>query len=106
PVLQVAYAESMQLFLLFLALLLLLERRYLMLVPVVGVLAFTRPGALALAMALGLHAIHRFATRRRDPFPSRERAALVVAGLAAAAFGVAWPVVAAVATGSPTAYFD
>mgnify|MGYP003142028079 CR=1 FL=1 len=58
PILQVAYAESMQLFLLFAALLLPLERR------------------------------------------------LVVAGLASAVFGFAWLGIAALVTGSPSAYLD
>lgn len=106
PILQVGYAESLQLFLLFVALLLVLERRYLLLVPVAAALAFTRPGALALALLLGLHAIHRFASRRTDAFPLRERVALVVAGLSTAALGFAWLGVAGLVTGSPTAYLD
>ncbi len=106
PILQVAYAESMQLFLLFAALLLLLERRYLLTIPVIATLALTRPGALAFAMLLGLHAIHRFVTRARDPFPMRERVRLVVAGLASAVFGFAWLGIAALVTGSPSAYLD
>lgn len=106
PVLQVAYSESLQLALLFGALLLLLDRRYLLLIPVIALLTFTRPGALAFALALGLHAIHRFVTRKRDPFPLRERGALVVAGLSSAALGFAWLVVAGVVTGEPSAYLE
>ena len=67
PILQVAYAESMGLFFLFLALILLLDRRYLLLIPVVVVLGFTRPGAIAFAALLLFHLVHRFVTRGRDP---------------------------------------
>lgn len=106
PILQVAYAESLQLTLLFAALLLLLQRHYLTLIPVVALLAFARPGALAFALALGLHAIHRFLTRRSDPFPVREAAALVTAGLSIAALGFAWLVIAGLVTGEPSAYLE
>lgn len=105
-VLQLGYAESLQLLLVFLALHLLLERRYLLIVPVMAVLAFVRPGALAVALLLALHAIHRWVTRARDPFPPREMVALVVSGLATAALGFAWPVIAALVTGEPNAYVD
>jgi hypothetical protein len=106
PVLQVAYAESMQLFFLFLALLLLLDRRYYLLIPVVAVMAFTRPSGLAFAALLLFHLIHRFVTRRRDPFPLREGVAVIVAGLASFVAGIAWPIIAALVTGDPKAYTD
>lgn len=106
PILQVAYAESMQLFFLFLALLLLLDRRYLLLIPVVAVASFTRPSGLAFAALLLFHLVHRFVTRRRDPFPVSERVSVVLAGLASFAAGIAWPVIAALATGDATAYTD
>jgi hypothetical protein len=106
PILQVAYAESMQLFFLFLALILLLDRRYVLLIPVVIVLSFTRPSGLAFAAALLFHLIHRFVTRRRDPFPWRERVEVVIAGLVSFAAGMAWSVIAGVATGVPNAYTD
>jgi hypothetical protein len=106
PMMQVAYAESMHAFLLTLALLLLLRRSYGWLFPVVAVMSLTRPSGLAFALALGLHAVHRFVVRGRDPFPPRER--LLVAALAvfSAAMGFAWPVLAWAVTGSPSAYTD
>jgi hypothetical protein len=106
PILQVAYAESMQLFFLLLALLLLLDRRYVLMVPVVAVMALTRPSGLAFALLLLLHLIHRFATRRRDPFPLRQRIEAVGLGLFTALCGAAWPLIAWAATGLPTAYTD
>jgi hypothetical protein len=105
-ILQVSYAESMHLFLLFLALLLLVDRRYLLLMPVVVVMAFTRPSGLAFALALLLHLVHRFVTRERDPFPWRERLQVVAAGLVAALSGVAWLLIAWAVTGEFTAYTD
>jgi Gpi18-like mannosyltransferase len=105
-ILQVSYAESMHLFLLFLALLLLVDRRYALLVPVVVVMSLTRPSGLAFALALLLHLVHRFVTRARDPFPWRERVEVVVVGLVSAFAGVAWLLIAWAVTGEFTAYTD
>ncbi len=105
-ILQVSYAESMHLFLLFLALLLLVDRRYVLLVPVVIVMSLTRPSGLAFALALLLHLVHRFATRARDPFPWRERLQVVGVGLLSALMGVAWLLIAWAVTGEFTAYTD
>jgi hypothetical protein len=106
PMLQVSYAESMMLFLLFAALNLLVERRYWLLMPVVVLMSFTRPSGLAFALCLLLHLIHRFAVRGREPFPVAERWAVIVAGFASALAGLAWPAIAWAATGSLTAYTD
>ncbi len=106
PILQVAYAESMHLFLLFGALLLVITRRYLLLIPVAAVMALTRPSGLAFALLLLLHLIHRIATRARDPLDARSFASIVAVGLTTALAGVAWPLVAWAVTGSVTAYTD
>lgn len=106
PMLQVGYAEAMYLFLLTLALLLLVRRRYWLLFPVVAVMALTRPSGLAFALALGLHVIHRWFTRARDPFPAREVVASVSVTIFTGLMGLAWPAAAWIATGSMTAYFD
>lgn len=106
PILQVSYAESMQLFLLAVALLLLMERRYWMLVPVVLLLSLTRPSGLAFALAMLLHLIHRWVTRGSDPFPARERVAVVAVGLWSFVSGLAWLLIAGTVTGSLTAYLD
>lgn len=106
PILQVAYAESMGLFFLFLALLLLLDRRYLLLIPVVVVLGFTRPGAIAFAALLLFHLIHRFITRLRDPLTVGDLLRIAVAGLASFAVGVVWPLIAGAVTGDRAAYTD
>lgn len=106
PILQVAYAESMHAFLLTLALYLLVKRRYLMMLPVIAVMALTRPSGLAFALAMLLHVIHRWVTRERDPYPWRERVESVIVGLFSAFMGVAWLLIAAALTGSLTAYTD
>lgn len=106
PILQVAYAESLHLLLLVLGLWLLVRRNYWMLLPVVLVMSLTRPSGLAFGLLLLLHLIARFLTRGRDPFPVRERVAVVVVGLWTAFCGLAWLLAAALGTGSLTAYTD
>jgi hypothetical protein len=106
PLFQLAYAESMYIFLLALALYLLMLRRYWWLIPVVTVMAFTRPSGLAFALALGMHVIYRFAVRARDPFTASDRLASIVVTVYSGLAGLAWPAIAAIATGSITAYTD
>ncbi|NEN05827.1 hypothetical protein G3T36_08070 [Diaminobutyricibacter tongyongensis] len=104
PILQVAYAESMNLFLVALALYLLVRRRYLWLIPVLGIMSLTRPGEVAFALTLAVHVALRWRNRRADPWlPGQLTASLVATGLAAG-FGLVWPIIAWVATGSPSAY--
>ncbi len=106
PILQVAYAEPMYLFLLTVALYLLVQRRYWTMLPVIAVMNLTRPGGLAFALTLGLHIVYRWWVRRRDPFTGRERiAALVVTAFAVFA-GVAWILIAWALTGIPSAYTE
>lgn len=106
PILQVAYAESMALFLLALALWLLLERQYWMLLPVITVLSLTRPGALAFALALGLHVLYRWWRRGAEPFARHEAIPAVVATVWSVLAGFAWLLIAWGVTGSFSAYMD
>ncbi|ERK73039.1 hypothetical protein [Leifsonia aquatica] len=106
PLFQLAYAESLQLLLLAVALLLLVDRRYGWLFPVTLVMAFTRPSGLAFALALGLHVVYRWVRRRDDPFPVRERVLSVSLTVFSGLAGLAWPAIAGIATGSWTAYTD
>ncbi|SEC52065.1 Mannosyltransferase (PIG-V) [Paramicrobacterium humi] len=106
PILQVAYAESLYFLLLGVALLLVLRHRYLTALPVIAVMALTRPSGLAFALFLLLHLGHRQWCRARHPFPVGEAVRLCVAGLWAAVMGFAWPVIAWIVTGSMTAYTD
>ncbi|MEO6942403.1 MAG: hypothetical protein ABI124_05205 [Terrimesophilobacter sp.] len=106
PILQVSYAESMHVFFLAVALYLLMQRRYVMLIPVIAVMALTRPSGLAFALALGLHVLHRFFTRSRDPFPVWERILALGVMVFSGIMGLAWPFLAWMVTGSVTAYTD
>lgn len=106
PILQFGYAESMYLFFLTLALYLLLQRRYVLLFPVIAVMALTRPSGLAFALALALHVGHRWFTRRLDPFPTEERVLSASVAVFSGVMGLAWPVIAWLVTGSMSAYTD
>jgi hypothetical protein len=107
-VLQTAYAESMGLFLLLAVLCLVDRARYLLAIPFVVALAFTRPMALPVALAVGVHLAVRFVAARRwgAPLPARELAAGGAFVAAAIAAGFAWAGIAALATGVPDAYFQ
>ncbi len=106
PLLQVAYSESMQAFLLTLALLLLLDRRYWWMLPVVAVMALTRPTGLAFALAMLLHVVYRWWRRREQPFPRNEFVASSVVAVFSGVMGLSWLIIAWIATGSFSAYTD
>ncbi|WNY34897.1 hypothetical protein Q9Q99_07370 [Curtobacterium flaccumfaciens] len=110
--LQVGYAESMFLVLSFGALLALERRRYALLTALGVAAAFTRPGALAIPLVLGVVALVRWVRARRETgrvferFPLREQVGVVAAGLTMVAAGLAWPVIASHVTGTPNAYLE
>ncbi|TDT63928.1 mannosyltransferase family protein [Frigoribacterium sp. PhB116] len=116
-VLQVPYAESLFLLLMFGALLAMTARRWAWF-TVLGVLAsVAHPGALALSAALGLTWLVRLVRDRRarrggvenerldDSTPLAEHVRIWAAGLVVTAAGFAWPVVVAVVTGERDGYF-
>lgn len=116
-VLQVPYAESLFLLLMFGALLAMTLRRWAWF-TVLGVLAsVAHPGALALSAALGLTWLVRLVRDRRarrggvenehldDSTPLAEHVRIWAAGLVVTAAGFAWPVVVAVVTGERDGYF-
>lgn len=106
PIFQVAYAESMQSFLLIVALYFLLRRDYWLAMPVVALLALTRPSGLAFALAMLLHVMYRWVKRSTDPYPLREMVASLTLGVFSAMMGFAWPLIVWLFTGSATAYVD
>jgi len=105
-VLQIAYAESLFFFLMFAALLAMTQRRYWLMLPLGVAAAFTRPGALALPLALGIVLLVRVVQARRggEGFRPRERLSMVVTAAAIAVAGLAWPIIAAAVTGTGDAY--
>lgn len=104
PAMQIAYTESLALLLLCTALLLLRNRRYGWLIPVLMTLALTRAVGLAFVPVLVVHGISRYRRRSEEPFsvPNQWRVVGLVC-LAIAATGL-WPAIAAVATGDSSAY--
>ena len=110
-VLQLAYAESLFLFLFFAAIYLMQRRRYgWMLAPAV-LAAFTRPGALVLALALVVLFVSRLRRARAmgrgsagAAFPRGERVKLAVAVFVTGLAGIAWPAIAWAVTGVANAY--
>ena len=102
--LQLVYTESMFLFLLFCSLVAMVERRYLLILPFALAAAFTRPGILSVALALAIVFLIRFFGR--EAFPNVEKVKIIVVGLAVAAAGLSWPLIATAVTGIPEAYLQ
>ena len=105
PILQVPYAESLNLALLAAALLL-VQRKYLLAVPVVVLMCLSRPVGVPFAVLAGLHLLWRIKRRRTDPLDTREFLGAAALALVSCAAAVAWPVLAWSVTGEPTAYTD
>jgi hypothetical protein len=105
-VLQVAYAESLFFFLMFAALWAMIAKRYWWTIPLGVAAAFTKPGELALPLALGVLLVVRLVRhgRRTERLPWHDAVAMVVAGVVTAAAGLAWPLIASAVTGFPDAY--
>jgi hypothetical protein len=106
PAMQIAYTESLALLLVCSALLLLRNRRYGWLVPVLIMLALTRAIALAFVPVLVVHGISRYRPRQVEPFPDPDRWRVVGLALLAIALTGLWPAIAAVTTGDPQAYIQ
>ncbi|WP_394939156.1 hypothetical protein [Psychromicrobium sp. YIM B11713] len=109
PILQVPYAESLNLFLLAAALYLVIKHRYLLAMPVVLLSALSRPVGLAFALFFFLHLLLRMLPAKdfepRKPQLSATQllsalALLLVSALAA----FAWPLIAWWVTGDVAAY--
>ena len=104
PAMQIAYTESLALLLICTALLLLRNRCYGWLVPVLVTLALTRAIALAFVPVLIVHGINRYRHRAREPFPKTDRWRVVALTFLTVALTGLWPTIAALATGDPAAY--
>jgi hypothetical protein len=106
PVLQAGYAETMGLLLLAGGLYFLMQHRYLAALPWLVGLSITRPGMVSFAAMLAGMWVVRFVkhARGQDDFSLKERWGLGALTFASAGLGLAWPVVAWVATGRTDAY--
>ncbi|MEI3867077.1 hypothetical protein V6S02_08295 [Microbacterium sp. CCNWLW134] len=103
---QVAYAETLFLLLLLWILRGLQTRRYGWIYPAVVLMAYTRPGVLAVALLFGLYGIWRLATRRSEPLRRVEIVHILALGALATATGFSWTFIAGAVTADPTAYLD
>lgn len=114
PILQVPYAESLNLLLLSASLLLVVRMRYLAAIPVVLLMCFSRPTGVPFAAMLGLLLLwrlwQRFGPRNQgladdDATTSNRRLASLAALLVTTGLGaLAWPAIAWAVTGDPSAY--
>ncbi|YCH10337.1 hypothetical protein ACTAQJ_00150 [Arthrobacter sp. alpha11c] len=114
PILQVPYAESLNLLLLSGSLLLVVRRRYLAAIPVVLLMCLSRPTGVPFAATLGLLLVWRLWQRFRPATPDEEPQAkssstpeLLSLGALVLATGLgalAWPAIAWAVTGDPSAY--
>jgi hypothetical protein len=107
---QVAYAEAMGLLLLLVALLLLVQRRFWAMLPVVLLLGITRPTGLAVALLMVLFVLVGAVRPAWLRMPERLTLRTVVppatVAVVAGLVGLAWPAIAWAVTGVPKAYTD
>ncbi|EMY33474.1 integral membrane protein [Arthrobacter crystallopoietes BAB-32] len=106
PILQVPYAESLNLLLLGASLYLVATRRFLLAIPVVLLMCLSRPTGVPFAAALGLYLLWRLRHRAADPLAPAEFVRISLLGIASCAGALAWPVLAWTATGELRAYTD
>jgi hypothetical protein len=106
PVLQICYTESLALLVLATSLLLLVQRRYALAVPVVILLSLTRPVELPFALVVLVHLVVRWRRRAVDPFPGYEAVSIIGLGLVAFVSAWLWPAIAWHVTGIRSAYTD
>ncbi|NKX53755.1 hypothetical protein [Arthrobacter mobilis] len=106
PILQVPYAESLNLALLAAGLYLMVRGRYLAALPVVVLMCLSRPVGVPFAAMAGLYLLWRIHRRGRNPLPAAEFARLAVLVLVSGVAALAWPVLAWAVTGEMRAYTD
>jgi hypothetical protein len=106
PILQTGYAESLGLLLMALVLYYWISDRFWQTLLVMVALAFTRPGLAAFGLAFAAVWVYRFIQARMGGrgFGLLEATKLGVLGVSAVLLNLAWPLVAALATGRHDAY--
>lgn len=107
-VFQVGYADGLHAFLLAVLLVLLVERRWMLMVPIVLIASFTRPTGLAWALTLVLVFLWRWHRDRRgrEPFTRSERIDVGIVTAISIVSGFGWLIIAGIVTGVPSAYLD
>ncbi|MCG2624492.1 hypothetical protein LVY72_21620 [Arthrobacter sp. I2-34] len=106
PILQVPYAESLNLALLAASLYLMVRGRYLAAIPVTVLMCLSRPVGVPFAAMAGLYLLWRFRRRGTVPLPAGEFAGLAALVVTSGAAALVWPVLAWTVTGDPRAYTD
>lgn len=105
PVFQVAYTESLALFLVAGAIAALERRRYVVVLLAALCLALTRPIVLPLAVVVAIHGVARLRAEGAE-FAVRERWIVALAAVVSAALFGLWPAVAEIVTGHSNAYLE
>jgi hypothetical protein len=103
---QIGYAEALGQLWLMLILWGVMRRRYLALYALIPLFGFTRPGALPLALFLGLYGIWRIIRRRAEPLRATEAVHIGALTALAVVVGFAWQWIAAAVTGDANAYLE
>jgi hypothetical protein len=104
PILQAAYTDSLGLLLVLLALVLLERGRYGWMALAGLALALTRPVTAPLALVSAAQFVRRWRRRDVEPFPARERRALLLATVALLASTAVWPLTTGLVVGDWSAY--
>ncbi len=104
PVLQYSYSEALCVLALASALYCLTTRRYLFALPAVALLGLTRPIGVPFALVVLVHLVVRWRSRRDDPFPPLEVAAVLLVGAVTSVSALAMPAATAVAAGRVDGY--
>lgn len=109
PMFQVGYAEALHFWMLALLLNLLVDRRWLAMIPLVILASLTRPTGLAWAFTLLLYILYRYRNRfvtRLERFDAAEQRRLWGVAVLSGVMGLAWLAIAGAVTGQWDAYLE
>ncbi|MGO1542718.1 MAG: hypothetical protein ACTHXA_00070 [Gulosibacter sp.] len=109
PMFQVGYAEALHFWMVAALLNLMVERKWLAMVPLIVLASLTRPTGLALAFTLLLYILYRYRNRyvtRLERFDAAEQKQLWSVAVFSGVMGLAWLIIAGIATGQWDAYLQ